>query len=213
MSFILNPNMPDFEARDAEKVFKIGILSALLVVRPPSFAEKIDPDIDKDILINHLYAMVVFKNSELQIIITSETTSTKIISLASDEVKKELLKPSLCIYDDSGSIDNLGKSKDYSNIDTFCNKCFELIKERLGEKSKPIQLNNTFYLKDKFKVKNAIKKWHFGKIIFLSIMYLIILLLAKIIDRYNDLLCFAFIIFTPIISSIIWIWLSGNEKH
>ena len=213
MSFILNPNMPDFEARDAEKVFKIGIHSALLVVRPPSFAEKIDPNIDRDILINHLYAMVVFKNSDLQIIITSETTSTKIISLASDEVKKELLKPSLCIYDESGSIDNLGKSKDWSNIDTFCNKCFELINERLGEKSKPILLNNTFNLKDKCRVTNAIKKWHFGKIIFLAIMYLLILLLAKIIDIYNDLLCFAFIIFTPLISSIIWIWLSGKEKH
>jgi hypothetical protein len=213
MSFTFNPAIPDFSSKDAARVYSIGKYHALLVIDPPMLAAKNMPNIDKDLLITYLYAMVVSESGDLKMIITSEITSQKIMSVAADEIKNELKRPSLCIFNEDGSHDDLGKFADWSNIELFCNKCFELIGERFGETSKPVCLSNK-PVKRGLGITSLIRKWHFGKIVILLVIYAV-LLIATFEDRasyHNSLFYPIFFIATLPLAGVIWIWLSGREK-
>ncbi len=214
MPFTFNPSMPDVTSRDAARVYRVGKYHALLVVAPPMAAIKFNPNIDKDMLINYLYAMVVSDDEDMKMVITSEITSNSIISIATDDIKNELRKPSICIFNEDGSYENLGKFTDWSNIELFCNKCFELIGERLGDSSKHVLLNNAKKAENKIGMFKNIKRWHFGKIIVLIAIYAMLLILSfENRDSYNGIFYQTFLLTTPPLAILIWIWLSGREDH
>lgn len=219
MSFEFNPSMPDITSKDASRVYSIGKYHALLVSSPPMLAAKHMQNIDKDLLITYLFAMAISEGSDIKMIITSEITSQKIMSVANDEIKKELIRPSLCIFNNDGSHENLGKFADWSNIELFCNKCLELVGERLGETNRPILLNSQLSMHKTNTLSNNIKNWHFGKILILITIYLLLLLVALIagdelyfFNSSQGALFTVLCVFTPPLATIIWIWLTGREK-
>lgn len=224
MTFKYNPNMPDITSKDAERVYSIGKYHAQLVLNPPMAGVKIKPDIDKDLLITYLYALAIYEGDDLILIITSEITSKKIISVAPDNIKDELRKPSLCTFNADGSQDNLGKKSDWSNIELFCNKCFEMIGERLGETASPILIDKTNTLSYTTTAIDKIKEWHFGKIIIILTLYIVMVAFFimtdlinngtgfSISDRYVPYAAVCIFLFGIPTVCITWIWLTGLEK-
>jgi hypothetical protein len=85
--------------------------------------------------------------------------------------------------------------------------------------AKPILLNSQRTVRTTETFSNKIRNWHFGKILILITIYLLMLLVALIAG--NDLYFFnsdqgalytVLCVLTPPLASIIWIWLSGREK-
>ncbi len=217
MAFNFRPCMPDFTAKEASRVYRVGKYHALLVISAPMAAIRLDPNFDKDLLIDYVYTMVISEDNDIKMIITSEITSKKMTVLSGDSLREQFKRPFLCIFNEDGSHDNLGAFADWSNMELFCNKSFELIGERLSEISEPILLNNTNKKCTKNGIASKIKRWHFGKIIVLSVLYLLLLLSAflyQFVDYNDDYVTFyiTLFLFTPPLASIIWIWLSGREK-
>jgi hypothetical protein len=225
MPFEFNPSMPDITSKDASRVYSIGKYHALLVIAPPMLAAKNMPNIDKDLLITYLFAMIVSEGKEMKMIITSEITSNIIMNAGTEDIKDGLKKPSICIFNEDGSHDNLGKYGDWSNIDMFCNKCFELINERFGNTSIPLLLNNPAKASSTGDIANRIKSWHFGKILLILVLYIAMtayIILEDLIHNGADInvgskyvsvaaLCI-FLFGIPTIG-ITWIWLTGLEKR
>jgi hypothetical protein len=52
----------------------------------------------EDLLINYVYSMVVSENKDIKMIITSEITSKKLMALSDDNMKEQLKKPFLCVF-------------------------------------------------------------------------------------------------------------------
>lgn len=219
MTFQLGPGMPDFMSVDAKRIYTIGKYHALLIVNPPTLGSEFVSETDKNKLKKYLYAMVVFRGDDLLIIITSEITSNLIISAAPDNIKAELRKPSLCVLNADKSWDNFGKDEDWTDIDVFSNKCLDMIAKMFNEKSTPVLMANQTSKSASSTKKSffdKIRKWHFGKLLVLISIYLMMFIIYLIADlgwseREFILILLAFL--TLPLATIIWIWLTGRESR
>jgi hypothetical protein len=216
--------MPDFSQCEPIRVYKIGNHTALLVDKPLMLGRRLDDSIDPKFDIKFLFAMVVYEDKALKIIITSELTSNVVLDLAPEHIKEPLKKPSLCVFDGSGIHNNYGKDSDWSNIDIFCHKCFEIIRTDLNEVALPVPMQNISDIKQKpaTVLSGKIKQWHFGKLILLWIIAIVSLsIIVQDLDMFgvmrlgNSYLAIAptlLIVYSIFIIYSTWIWISALEN-
>jgi len=227
MAFDITPDMPDFSQCEAVRVYKIGNHTALLVENPPMLGRRLDNSVDPSFDIKYIFAMVVYEDKELKLIITSEVTSNALIDVAPEHIKADLLKPSLCTYNGAGVHDNYGKVKDWSDVETFCQKGFDIIKDIFKISETPVAMQRSGGVcvnkAPAGSIAAKIIKWHFGKLILLWIIAVVSFLVVKNdarmfgrIDisagRYLEIAPAILTIYILIIIYLTWIWISALES-
>lgn len=231
MSFEILPNMPDFMKCVPVRLYQIGKYKAVLVKNPPLVSDRI-PDKKIPATVKYLYAMVVLHEDALQMIVTSELTSGFLLDFMPEDLKDKMKessgKPFLCAFFADGVHVNFGKDGDWSDVNMFCNKCFDIISDKLKISTSPILLSHSSNCTNDesnspLTFRNRIQKWHFGKILLIvSIDLILLALIPEIGNDFGDIEfgssyieVYTFIVVFVVIISIVvvWIWLSAKDKN
>lgn len=131
--FNITGDMPDFPKCETIKSFNIGDHIALVVKDPPVVVERIDPCIDRNVILKYLYAMMVYNSShELKLIVTSELSpevvADTVRSFSGEPMSRD---PFLGVFDGNNQHSNYGKSPDYKDVNKFSDKAIEVARHLL----------------------------------------------------------------------------------